>query len=244
MSETETVETEPESQDSASETEVIESETLDRMTAQLGDAIVGTHARGDDLWVRVTNEAWADTAATLRHTLGMRFFAFLSVIDWLPSPFGRYLETEGDTLAKFAEAAKADAVSEFETGYAGGERRFQVFARVTSLATGQSVTVKADTTSDTDPQIASWTSIYAGADWHEREAWEMYGVTFTGHPGLRHMYLPGGFEGNPMRKDFPLLARLVKPWPGIVDVEPMPASEPDESSADADGGAAEGEGEA
>jgi NADH:ubiquinone oxidoreductase subunit D len=61
-----------------------------------------------------------------------------------------------------------------------------------------------------------------GANWHERETWEMYGITFVGHPHLVHIYLPGGFEGNPLRKDFPLLAREVKPWPGIVDVEPMP----------------------
>ena len=45
------------------------------------------------------------------------------------------------------------------------------------------------------------------------------------------MYLPGDFEGHPMRKDFPLLARRVKPWPGIVDVEPMPGGD-DEDAAD------------
>ena len=50
----------------------------------------------------------------------------------------------------------------------------------------------------------------------------MFGITFDGHPDLRHIYLPAEFEGHPLRKDFPLLARLVKPWPGIVDVEPMP----------------------
>ena len=65
--------------------------------------------------------------------------------------------------------------------------------------------------------------IYAGANWHERETWEMFGITFLGHPDLRHIYLPSDFEGYPLRKDFPLLARMVKPWPGIVDVEPMPA---------------------
>ncbi len=75
--------------------------------------------------------------------------------------------------------------------------------------------------------------MYAGANWHEREAWEMFGVTFVGHPHLVHMYLPGEFEGHPMRKDFPLLARRVKPWPGIVDVEPMPGG--DDEPADGDG---------
>ena len=65
-------------------------------------------------------------------------------------------------------------------------------------------------------------SVYPGADWHERETWEMYGVRFDGHPSLRQLYLPADFEGHPLRKDFPLLARVVKPWPGLVDVEPMP----------------------
>ena len=47
----------------------------------------------------------------------------------------------------------------------------------------------------------------------------MFGIDFDGHPDLRNLYLPGEFEGHPLRKDFPLLARRVKPWPGIVDVE-------------------------
>jgi NADH-quinone oxidoreductase subunit C len=91
----------------------------------------------------------------------------------------------------------------------------------------------------------SWVSVYPGADWHEREAWEMYGFTFDGHPSLRHLYLPSEFEGHPLRKDFPLLAREVKPWPGLVDVEGMPggddddAGEPGEPGAAPEGGAGE-----
>ena len=76
-----------------------------------------------------------------------------------------------------------------------------------------------------DLRVESWVSVYAGADWHEREAWEMYGFVFDGHPSLRHLYLPSEFEGHPLRKDYPLLAREVKPWPGLVDVEDLPAAE-------------------
>ena len=63
--------------------------------------------------------------------------------------------------------------------------------------------------------------------------WEMYGFVFDGHPSLRHLYLPTEFEGHPLRKDYPLLAREVKPWPGLVDVEPMPgeAGDGDEAAA-------------
>ena len=70
-----------------------------------------------------------------------------------------------------------------------------------------------------------------GADWHERECWEMFGFVFDGHPALRHLYLPSEFEGHPLRKDYPLLSRVVKPWPGLVDVEPMPGEGDDAEAA-------------
>ncbi len=106
----------------------------------------------------------------------------------------------------------------------------QVFVRLTNSKTHMGVTVKADVP-DSDPRVESIVSVYAGANWHERETHEMFGIGFDGHPDLRNMYLPTDFEGYPLRKDFPLLARIVKPWPGIVDVEPLPggAGEGDES---------------
>ena len=67
--------------------------------------------------------------------------------------------------------------------------------------------------------------MYPGADWHERECAEMFGIGFEGHPNLRKLYLPAEFEGHPLRKDFALLAREVKPWPGLVDVEGMPGDD-------------------
>jgi NADH-quinone oxidoreductase subunit C len=63
----------------------------------------------------------------------------------------------------------------------------------------------------------------------------MFGITFEGNPDQRHIYLPTEFEGHPLRKEFPLLARVVKPWPGIVDVEPMPGGD-DDAEAEAEGG--------
>jgi NADH-quinone oxidoreductase subunit C len=113
-------------------------------------------------------------------------------------------------------------------GYAGGATRFQMFARVTDLRRHVGVTLKADV--DESMVVESWIPVYAGANWHERETHEMFGIGFAGHPDLRNMYLPGDFEGYPMRKDFPLLARMVKPWPGIVDVEPMPVEDDGEEA--------------
>jgi len=75
-----------------------------------------------------------------------------------------------------------------------------------------------------DPVLATATTVFRGARWHERETYEMFGVTFAGHEGLRPLLLPDGFEGRPLRKDFVLAARAAKPWPG--------AKEPGESEGE------------
>ncbi len=198
---------------------------VERLRAELGDAVVATHITpGDDLWVRVTREAWREAAAVCKHDLGCTYFDFLSAIDWLPSPFGRDMDSQEDLVVAGADAAAGKAPGEMAWGVTGGSSRFQVLARVASPTGHFGITLKADL-DDAAPTLDTWIPVYAGADWHEREAYEMYGVTFVGHPNLKNIYLPGAFEGNPLRKDFPLLARRVKPWPGIVDVEPMPGED-------------------
>jgi NADH-quinone oxidoreductase subunit C len=202
---------------------------LESFQAELGDDVVGSHIRpGDDLWIRVSNQAWRTAGDVARHKLDCTYFDFLSVIDWLPSPFGRDMDSQEDILVHGADTKEVGPIA---TGYAGGDTRMQVFARVVSLAGGYGFTLKADL-ADVEPSVATWVPVYAGANWHEREAWEMFGVNFVGHPNLIHMYLPGDFEGHPMRKDFPLLARRVKPWPGIVDVEPMPGGDDEADAAE------------
>ncbi|MFF2118197.1 NADH-quinone oxidoreductase subunit C [Kitasatospora sp. NPDC058184] len=59
--------------------------------------------------------------------------------------------------------------------------------------------------------------VYAGAAWHERETHEMFGIDFPGHPHLATLLLPDGFEGNPLRKEFVLAARVAKDWPGAKE---------------------------
>jgi NADH-quinone oxidoreductase subunit C len=73
-------------------------------------------------------------------------------------------------------------------------------------------------------RLATLTSVWPGANWHERETFEMFGIVFDGHPNLVSLLLPDGFEGNPLRKDFVLASRVAKTWPG--------AKEPGESDRD------------
>lgn len=207
-------------------------ELLARLAAELGDALVESHIRpvpaegvgSGDLWVRVSRDAWAHVAEVARARLGFHFFDFLSGLDWLPSPFGRELDAEVDQPPG-REAPPMVA------GYAGGDTRFQVFARIVNVGwpargagAGLGVTFKADLPDD-DLSVGTWSRTYLGANWHEREAREMFGFEFVGHPAPRNLYLPTEFEGYPLRKDFPLLSRRVKPWPGIVDVESMPGED-------------------
>jgi NADH-quinone oxidoreductase subunit C len=216
---------------------------LARFTEVLGDKVLGSHIEpGRELWVRVDREAWVQAAETAKRRLGCSFFDFLSGLDWLPAPWGRYEDANLDVAA----IPRPDPAGEFETGVAGGDARFQVFTRLVNVREHYSVVLKADLPG-VEPgdgmRIASLVPVFAGANWHERECHDMFGITFDGHPDLRNIYLPGEFEGHPLRKDFPLLSRIVKPWPGVVDVEPMPGSaEPEESPADGAGDEGDGAG--
>ena len=214
--------------DAAADTGAVEVEALlARLRGALADALVDSHADRGQLWVRVERDAWAELAGCLRDTEGFGFFNFLSAIDWMPSPFGRDLDSAVDNVLEPPEPSDpsgAAAPPAIQTGVAGGETRFQLLARVNDVTSGRSIIAKADLPDD-DLRAPSWVRLYPGANWHEREAWEMFGIDFDGHPGLRHIYLPGEFEGHPLRKDYPLLARRVKPWPGLVDVELMPETD-------------------
>ena len=219
-----------ETEETAVEVDEAREALLDEITTEFGDAVIESHLKpGDDLWVRVSRDAWVETAHVLREAMGFRFFNFLSVIDWMPSPFGRDMDSQVDLELTPDEDAEPSEPEPMETGYAGGDTRFQVFARVNDITTARGVTIKADLPDD-DLSVATWIPVYAGANWHEREAAEMFGVEFVGHPNKRKLYLPASFEGNPMRKDYPLLARRIKPWPGIVDVEQMPGDDDEEGS--------------
>lgn len=203
--------------------DTVRAEIVDRLRPVLGEGLIDVHlVDHTDLWIRVDRSVWRLTAETLRGH-GFDYFCFISAIDWLPSPYGR---GEDDPSEPPPERS-----TEIVHGVTGGTTRFQIFARLNDVSRHIGITIKADVPDD-DLVVDSWVPVFAGANWHERETHEMFGIGFAGHPDLRKMYLPVDFEGHPLRKDFPLLARMVKPWPGIVDVEPMPTEDAAEEAAD------------
>ncbi len=93
---------------------------------------------------------------------------------------------------------------------------FRVTVHVAALAPVRRLLLRT-TVPHEAPVLPSAVDVYAGAAWHERETHEMFGVEFTGHPGLDHLLLPDNFEGHPLRKDFVLAARVAKAWPGAKE---------------------------
>jgi len=84
------------------------------------------------------------------------------------------------------------------------EPRFEVTYRLRSLARNADVRINVAVPGE-DPEVDSITDLYPAANWMEREVWDMFGVRFRGHPNLERILMWEGFEGHPLRKDYPLL---------------------------------------
>lgn len=102
-----------------------------------------------------------------------------------------------DPLCKFTTLIDICGVD-----YPGRERRFDVVYHLLSMQLNQRVRIKI--TTDADTPIHTMIGVYPAANWYEREAFDMYGIAFDEHPDLRRLLTDYGFEGHPLRKDFPL----------------------------------------
>ncbi len=98
------------------------------------------------------------------------------------------------------------------------EPRFEVVYHLYSFEHRHMIRLKAEVAED-DASIDSVVGIWAGANWHERECFDLFGITFNGHPDLRRVLLPEDWEGHPLRKDYPLRSDLgEKEWRGYKEV--------------------------
>ncbi len=96
------------------------------------------------------------------------------------------------------------------------EKRFEVVYHLYPIKHRHAVRIKAEVDGN-ESSIDSVMPIWAGANWHEREAYDMYGIIFKGHPDLRRILLPEDWEGYPLRKDYPVKGPE-KEWSGFIEV--------------------------
>jgi len=151
----------------------------------------------DTLKINVDISSWIDTHKILKKEFNLSFFNWLSAVDW-------------DNEVKTGDAPKEPVTPSFE------------ILSCLSQTNSNNLVISSTVISKENAEIESLVDVFAGANWHEREAYEMFGINFLNHPNLTKLYLPDDYEGNPLLKSFELISREVKPWPGDVDVEGMP----------------------
>ena len=151
----------------------------------------------DTLKINVDISSWIDTHKILKKDFNLSFFNWLSAVDW-------------DNEVKTGDAPKEPVTPSFE------------ILSCLSQTNSNNLVISSTVISKENAEIESLVEVFAGANWHEREAYEMFGINFLNHPNLTKLYLPDDYEGNPLLKSFELISREVKPWPGDVDVEGMP----------------------
>ncbi|MCB1238747.1 MAG: NADH-quinone oxidoreductase subunit C, partial [Tetrasphaera sp.] len=114
-------------------------------------------------------------------------------------------------LLAIARALRDDPALRFEmcTGVSGvhflaeAGRELHAIYHLLSITHNRRVRLEV-TAPDADPHIPSVVAIWPGADWHERETWDMFGIIFDGHPALTRILMPDDWPGHPQRKDYPL----------------------------------------
>lgn len=149
------------------------------------------------------SEALSDLSAYLRERLGAKLADATIAFGELT------LSVEGSDILDVLTFLRDDAQCQFVSfidicgaDYPARERRFDVLYHLLSPRQNLRVRVKVET--DEETPIPSAVPVYPGADWYERETFDLYGVLFSGHPELRRILTDYGFEGYPLRKDFPV----------------------------------------
>jgi len=122
----------------------------------------------------------------------------------------RFLRDDPDVACDYC-----DFTAGVDFGPDGG---FEVVTHLFSIRHRHNVRVKVKLP-HADPVCPTVSDLFPTSDWHERETREMFGIRFEGHPKPVKLLLSEPFEGEPLRKDFPLMTREAKPWPGAVEGE-------------------------
>jgi NADH-quinone oxidoreductase subunit C len=201
-----------------------------RVEQHCGDSVMRVPSRSGELSYTVGPDALLETCTILRDDDQLRFQMLMDVcgVDYLA--YGRdewhTIEATGMGFSRgvardshgFAADARGEGV-EFEP-----PSRFAVVYHLLSIENNARLRLKVFCASDERPMVESVREIWASADWYEREAFDLYGILFRGHPDLRRILTDYGFIGHPFRKDFPLVGNVemrYDPEKGRVVYEPV-----------------------
>ena len=154
--------------------------------------------------IKVKNDQLIEIAKTLRKDQSYELLLDVIAVDYLT--FGNAdWKTNTATNTGYSRAVQPTIIPEIDATF---EDRFAVFYQLLSLSTNQRLTVKVFASESNPPTVPSVVGIWSSADWFEREAFDLMGIHFEGHPDLRRILTDYGFIGHPFRKDFPTNGNL------------------------------------
>ncbi len=179
-------------------------ELATRIERSLGARARRYAAPATELAVEVAAADLLDVARTLRDDPQLRFEMLMDLagVDYLD--YGRTeWRTSAATVSGFSRGVNRAAPHTL-----AGNKRFAVVSQLLSITYNQRLRVRVWCEETEDPAVDSLTPIWASADWFEREAFDLFGILFRGHPDLRRILTDYGFIGHPFRKDFPLIGNV------------------------------------
>ncbi|WP_240126169.1 NADH-quinone oxidoreductase subunit C [Thermomonas alba] len=192
------------------------------LAARFGASAVQVAQPRGEVTLEVPASDWLSVCAELRDAFGFDTFIDLCGVDYLGYGEDEW-DTEGVTSEGFSRGVEGQGPGRFAWGQRPmhqveepvamlpderPSRRFAVVAHLLSIARNQRLRVRCFAPDDGLPVVASITSVWPGANWFEREAFDLFGIIFEGHPDLRRILTDYGFVGHPFRKDFPLIGNV------------------------------------
>lgn len=177
---------------------------LESIVTKLGAFDIEASMNQSNPEIKVKNDQLIEIAQILREDQSYELLLDVIAVDYLT--FGNAdWKTNTATNTGYSRAVQPTIIPEIDATF---KDRFAVFYQLLSVSTNQRLTVKVFASESNPPTVPSVVSIWSSADWFEREAFDLMGIHFEGHPDLRRILTDYGFIGHPFRKDFPTNGNL------------------------------------
>lgn len=201
---------------------------LDNLKARFADALLQVKLEHGEVTIEVRTSKSREVFMALH-----KDFAFEQLIDLCGVDYAAYRDSEwatnetthkGFSRGVTERAIGRSALAVRQVKETSGASRFAVVYHLLSIAHNERLRVRVYAPDDELPRVASVCNIWAAANWYEREAFDLFGIIFEGHPDLRRILTDYGFIGYPFRKDFPLIGNVemrYDPERGRIVYEPV-----------------------
>jgi len=177
---------------------------VEKLSKRFPQGILQTIIALDELTLEIASDALRDICLVLRDEAD---FCFEQLIDICGVDYLHYGVSEWQTATATSTGFERGVMAEAETINIPNKPRFAVVYHLLSITHNQRIRLRVYTDGE-PPLLATVVDIWAAANWFEREAFDLFGIWFDGHPDLRRILTDYGFIGHPFRKDFPLIGNV------------------------------------